>query len=121
MPDYTSLGISFPLPGDRIKDAALEAKLAEDIKQTAITANQAILSEGVRAEGAATASAALDATSKANQAKVSAVASARAYTDQVIDTSHLASDTDGTPYYSPGSMTLRVFTDTDGNPFFLDA
>lgn len=53
MPEYTSLGIQYPVPTDEIKRAELEAKLAEDIKQTAMTANQAILTEGARAESAA--------------------------------------------------------------------
>lgn len=66
--------------------------------------------------------AALDAKNTAQDLAITnASAEAKAYTDTVAQTSHLAADTDGTPYFSPGSMTLRVFTDTDGNPFFLDA
>lgn len=64
MPDYTTLGISFPVPSDTIKLASLEAKLADDIRLTAITANQAIITEGGRAEAAAKAAAAADASAK---------------------------------------------------------
>lgn len=37
---------------------------------------------------------------------------------RALDTSHVALDTDGTPYYRPGSMTVRVQQDTDGTPFY---
>lgn len=64
MPDYTTLGISFPVPSDAVKLASLEAKLADDIRLTAITANQAIIAEGARAESAAKSAAAADASAK---------------------------------------------------------
>lgn len=35
-----------------------------------------------------------------------------------LDTSHIALDTDGTPYYRPGSMTVKILQDTDGTPFY---
>lgn len=35
-----------------------------------------------------------------------------------LDTSHIALDTDGTPYYRPGSTTVKVLQDTDGTPFY---
>lgn len=50
MPEYTTLGISYPIPSDTIKLATLEAKLADDIKQTATTSNQAIITESGRAK-----------------------------------------------------------------------
>ena len=45
MPEYTpQYSIPYPLPADRIKDSNFAAKLAEDIKQTAFGAEQAISS-----------------------------------------------------------------------------
>lgn len=35
-----------------------------------------------------------------------------------LDTSHVALDTDGTPYYRPGSTTVKVRQDADGTPFY---
>lgn len=104
--------IYMPLAADNVKQAG-PAKLASDIAAVAQTTNNAL----TLVEGRALASAAADATTKAN----AALTKSKAYTNQVVDTSHLARDADGTPYFSPGSMTLRVFTDTDGVPFFLDA
>ena len=34
-----------------------------------------------------------------------------------LTVSHIALDTDGTPYYSPGSATVQVGQDTDGTPY----
>lgn len=36
-----------------------------------------------------------------------------------LTVSHVALDTDGTPFFSPGSATARVLADTDGTPFFI--
>lgn len=58
MPEYTTLGISYPIPSDTIKLATLEAKLADDIRQTALTANQAIIVESGKAKTDAAADAA---------------------------------------------------------------
>lgn len=129
MPDFTQPhGISYPLPGDLIKDGNALAKLSNDIRATAQTVDIALTAEGSRstskanlAKLEAVSTASRDATSKSNSARAVAIAESKAYTDQVLDTSHLARDVDGTPYFSPGSMTLRVFSDTDGVPFFLDA
>lgn len=41
--------------------------------------------------------------------------------NKAIDTSHVALDTDGTPYFSPGSTTVKVQMDTDGTPFYKAA
>lgn len=49
-----------------------------------------------------------------------ALAASKQYTDDTLSTSHLDLDTDGTPYFRQGSMTLSIHADTDGNPFFLD-
>lgn len=35
--------------------------------------------------------------------------------------SNIALDTDGTPYYSPGSVTIKVTQDTDGTPYYQPA
>lgn len=54
MPDYTpNHGISYPVPGDRVKDTSVAAKLAADIQATSLTADAAITTEGQRAENAA--------------------------------------------------------------------
>lgn len=46
----------------------------------------------------------------------------RAYTDTALNTAikvtGLAMDTDGTPYFSPGSLGPRLYADTDGIPYF---
>lgn len=42
MPDYTPKGISYPLASDRVKDGAFAAKLADDLKSLATTADVAI-------------------------------------------------------------------------------
>ena len=34
-----------------------------------------------------------------------------------LTVSHIALDTDGTPYFSPGSATVQVGQDTDGTPY----
>lgn len=51
-----------------------------------------------------------------------------AYTDEQVktirdqfSTSHIALDTDGVPYYSPGSMTVQIHQDADGVPYFEPA
>lgn len=36
-----------------------------------------------------------------------------------LTVSNVALDTDGVPYFSPGSVTARVLADTDGTPFFI--
>ncbi|MEV4902346.1 hypothetical protein AB0K08_13515 [Citricoccus sp. NPDC055426] len=36
-----------------------------------------------------------------------------------LTVSHIAIDTDGTPYYAPGSATVKVGQDTDGTPFLV--
>lgn len=55
-------------------------------------------------------------------------AAARTYTDTretavraSFTISHIALDTDGTPYFSPGSMTVKVLQDTDGTPYYQAA
>ena len=54
MPEYTpNYSIPYPVPGDRIKDSNVAAKLADDIKATALTADAAITQEGQRAQTAA--------------------------------------------------------------------
>lgn len=53
MPDYTSKNIRYPLPSDRVKDGNVVAKLADDIKAVAQTADTAITEEGERAFSAA--------------------------------------------------------------------
>jgi hypothetical protein len=35
--------------------------------------------------------------------------------------SNIALDTDGVPYFSPGSMTVKVLQDTDGVPYYQAA
>lgn len=45
--------ISYPVSSDLIKDPNAVAKLADDIKATAVTANDAITAEGARAESSA--------------------------------------------------------------------
>lgn len=55
MPEFTPThGISYPLPGDTLKSTTFEAKLASDIKATALSVETAITAEGLRVEGAAT-------------------------------------------------------------------
>lgn len=49
MPDYTSKGIQYPVPSDRIKDGNVVAKLADDIKALANTANTAVSESVVEA------------------------------------------------------------------------
>lgn len=77
--------------------------------------------------GEAVTAAASDATAKsavvtkyAEQRAAAALASAKQFTTDTMNTSGLDLDVDGTPYFRPGSMTLSIHADTDGNPFFLD-
>lgn len=37
---------------------------------------------------------------------------------RALDTSHIALDSDGTPYYKPGSTSVKVLQDSDGTPFY---
>lgn len=53
MPAQTTRLIQYPIPGDNQKDAGFAAKLAEDMKVLALTADTAIGVEGARAEAAA--------------------------------------------------------------------
>lgn len=53
MPEYTTGGIQYPIAGDLIKQDSVEAKLANDMKSLAQSANTAINVEGERAEKAA--------------------------------------------------------------------
>lgn len=117
MPEYTlPHGIYKPQANDRVKDSYFASKLASDIGAVAETANVAISAESGRIKQAAS----QDAADKSAAAEQAAVQQAKKYTDQVVNTSNLSLDTDGTPYFSPGSMTLRVFSDTDGVPFFTE-
>lgn len=57
-----------------------------------------------------------------------AVEAAETYTDSQTEairdhfqTSHIALDTDGVPFFSPGSMSVQVHQDTDGVPYFTEA
>ena len=47
---------------------------------------------------------------------------ARDYTDKmakdVLHITNLALDDDGTPFFSPGSISPKLYADTDGTPFF---
>lgn len=60
------------------------------------------------------------ASADASQKTAAALAAARQFTTDTLNTSNLALDLDGTPFFSPGSMTISIHADTDGNPFFLD-
>ncbi|GAA1110456.1 hypothetical protein [Nesterenkonia jeotgali] len=64
----------------------------------------------------ALAAARVDAAHKA----AATLAASKQFTTDSMNTSHLDLDTDGTPYFRLGSMTLSIHADTDGNPFFLD-
>lgn len=61
----------------------------------------------------------------ADAAGAESVSDANAYTDDQVEgirehysTSHIALDTDGVPFFSPGSMTVQIRQDADGVPYF---
>lgn len=90
---------------DFIKSANSTSALAGAINSLSLSTGSAL---SVAEENAKTA------------AVTEAVEDANAYTDQTVNTSNLDLDTDGTPYFSPGSMTYRIFMDTDGVPYFRE-
>jgi len=89
--------IQYPTYDDLVKSPNSTSELADDFRDLASSTNNAL--SGVEGRS-------------------------KTYTDTQIsnrvNTSNLALDTDGTPYFSPGSQSLRVLADTDGNPYFTD-
>ena len=101
MSDTTPGGIVFPLAGDKIKDAASPSALAEDFRKLAFSAEQ-------------------QSHAAANAAEEAAIDHADMKID-ALKTSHISLDTDGVPYYDPGSMAVQVLQDDDGVPYFKQA
>lgn len=75
----------------------------------------------------------VDAADAANrkytaEADAAGLKSAKTYADEKtqeirdhFNTSHIALDTDGVPFYSPGSMSVQIHQDADGVPYFTES
>lgn len=62
----------------------------------------------------------LQALTDKGRLPTAAAAHAEQIARNIVDTSHLALDVDGTPFFQPGSMSLRLLQDIDGNPYFQE-
>lgn len=114
MPEYTIKGVQYPIKGDLIKEASVAAKLALDMQAIAITADAAITVEGARAEVAAKAAAAIDATAKYGglPGRVTAM-------EQAIGPKSIAVDTNGKPYLAKTGGTHFLLVDANGTPYYM--
>lgn len=104
---------------DRMRISAAEQAIPKALSDAKLHTETEVTKDRLRLAQAEAA----DATQAADIRKT--LRDALAYADakaadisRELDTSHVALDVDGTPYYRTGSTTVKVLQDTDGTPFY---